>query len=120
MNHPESTHQIALIKWASMVRHPDLDGVIGDYLFAIPNGGRRGKLEASILKAEGVKPGIPDLFLAVPTADCAGLFIEMKIKPNRVSKEQVAVMKRFVLQGYAAEVAWSWDEAKDMILNYLK
>lgn len=32
-------------------------------IFAIPNGGKRGKAEAGRLKSEGVSPGVPDLFI---------------------------------------------------------
>ena len=58
---------------------------------AIPNGGKRGKTEASILKAEGVSPGAPDWVCFAPTA-CGhhGLALEFK-RPDgtgRVSTQQ--------------------------------
>lgn len=57
----------------------------GVLIFAIPNGGKRGKREAQKLKAEGVVPGIPDL--CVP--EWGPLWIEMKRqKTGRVSKVQ--------------------------------
>lgn len=46
---------------------------VGTRIFAIPNGGARSKATAGKLKAEGVSPGVPDLF--VPAW---GLWIEMK------------------------------------------
>lgn len=53
-------------------------------IFAIPNGGYRGKTEALKLKVEGVSPGVPDLY--VPDWK---LWIEMKrIKGGVVSPEQ--------------------------------
>lgn len=45
----------------------------GVLIFAIPNGGKRGKGEAARLKAEGVEAGIPDMY--VPEWR---LWIEMK------------------------------------------
>ena len=42
-------------------------------IMAIPNGGARSPATASRLKAEGVSPGVPDLF--VPAW---GLWVEMK------------------------------------------
>jgi len=42
-------------------------------IFAIPNGGKRGKAEAMRLKVEGVSAGIPDLY--IPTWK---LWVEMK------------------------------------------
>lgn len=35
-------------------------------LFAIPDGGRRDAVTGAHLKAEGVRAGVPDMFLAVP------------------------------------------------------
>ena len=53
-------------------------------IMAIPNGGARSPATASRLKAEGVSPGVPDLF--VPAW---GLWVEMKrAKGGKVSPEQ--------------------------------
>lgn len=53
-------------------------------IFAIPNGGWRSKATAMKLKAEGVSPGVPDLF--VPQFN---LWVEMKrVKGGRVSPDQ--------------------------------
>ena len=53
-------------------------------IFAIPNGGRRAMKVANTLKATGVLPGVPDLF--VPKW---GLWIEMKrSKGGKLSPEQ--------------------------------
>ena len=73
----EDSHQIALMAWAndSETRkiYPELE-----WLFHIPNGGSRHKIEAGKLKAMGVKPGVPDLALLVPKGPYNGLFIELK------------------------------------------
>jgi hypothetical protein len=119
MNHYESEHQRAVVDWASMASHHHITGKIGDYLIAIPNGGARGKVEAVILKAEGVKAGVSDLFLAIPMGGFSGLWIEMKIKPNKVTDSQIAWITRMASVGYAAIVCWSCDEARAAILKYL-
>jgi len=120
VNHPESEHQRAVVEWAQLTSHHHITGKIGDYLIAIPNGGRRGQVEAAILKAEGVKAGVSDLFLAIPSGHFHGLWIEMKIKPNKVTDSQVAWITRMASVGYAAIVCWSWEEARQAILEYLK
>ena len=52
--------QAGLFKWFKLAsaRHPELA-----LLFAIPNGGARDPITGAMLKAEGVKRGVPDLFL---------------------------------------------------------
>ena len=106
-----------LFRWAEVARgkFPALD-----LLFHIPNGGKRGKAEAARFKAEGVKAGVPDLFLPVPRGKAHGLFIELKRrKGGRVSKEQAIWTISLQAQGYRAEVAKGWEEARDIIIEYL-
>ena len=81
MNLSEHEHQKKVIAWAEIrsIQIPELR-----LLFAIPNGGHRYKAVAAKLKAEGVKAGVPDIFLPVPRGLFHGLFIEMKpLKPKR-------------------------------------
>lgn len=89
-------------------------------LFAIPNGGRRPIKTACDLKAEGVRPGVPDLFLAYPHKGAAGLFIEMK---RREGGTLSAVQRYYINllrgQGYAVEVCKGCDEAFDAVRRYL-
>jgi hypothetical protein len=85
-----------------------------------PNGGKRGKIEAAIFKAIGVRAGFEDLFLAVPAHGKHGLFLEMKAPDGRISTEQRQMMALHALHGYAVTVAWSFDEAVGAITRYLK
>ena len=54
------TEQVALFGWAEYneAYYPELR-----LLYAIPNGGHRHKAMSAELKAEGVKPGVPNLCL---------------------------------------------------------
>lgn len=112
----EHDHQVALFNWAKLAegRYPDLA-----LLFAIPNGGKRDVRVAMRMKAEGVRAGVPDLMLSVARNGYHGLFVEMKIKPNRISQEQNAWLAALSEQGYATSVCWSWDEAREVIEAYL-
>ena len=95
-------------------------GISEQLLFAIPNGGQRNIVTAAQLKAEGVRAGIPDLFLAVPRHEAHGLFVEMKkAKGGRVSEKQSAVMEMLAEQGYTWAVCHGWTEAKRAIESYL-
>jgi hypothetical protein len=58
-------------------------------LFAVPNGGRRGKREAAIMKAEGVVPGVSDLILLVSRKGYNALCIECKTATGHQSDDQI-------------------------------
>ncbi len=73
--------------------------------FAIPNGGKRGKATAGKLKAEGVRAGVLDVFLPVPSCGFAGLWIEFKAGDNDLTSEQAAEAARLANDGYAVAVA---------------
>jgi hypothetical protein len=121
----EHSEQVAVIQWAEMMstRHPELK-----LLFAIPNGGNRNIVTAKKLKAEGVKPGTPDLFLPVTIFDpllqgallCPGLFIEMKRrKGGSVSTQQRFMIEALKAQGYRVEVCKGAQAAIDVLCDYL-
>ena len=122
----EDEEQIALFDWAALQtgKYPELDN-----MFHIPNGGKRGKAEAGIFKAMGVKPGVSDVFLpAVRVMPCggyikyySGLFIEMKRKTGgTVSAKQKDWLCKMRGAGYAAEVCEGWNQARKIILDYLE
>lgn len=101
---------------------------IGDLLFAIPNGGSRRKLtgrvslEALRMRREGVRAGVPDLMLAIPSGSWHGLYIEMKRRErsaSRVSPDQKDWLERLRRRGYRAEVCYGAKEAIALIREYL-
>lgn len=81
--------------------------------FAIPNGGSRNMVEAVNLKLEGVSPGVPDVFQAVPSGIYHGLFLEFKNmdKKSRPSDEQVRRINDLRGCGYIAVVVHGWAQA---------
>lgn len=111
----EGMEQQNLIKWWAF-QFPEWDLL----LFHIPNGGLRNKRNAAILKRQGVKAGVADLFLAFPSRGYAGLFIEMKRADGGIQSEaqkdfQDAVEKR----NYRYELCHGFEEARLKILEYL-
>lgn len=73
------------------------------------------------MKAEGMKKGIPDLFLPVARRSYHGLFIEMKRDDGGViSSEQKAFMQFAEEQGYLDKVCFGYDEAVETLEWYLK
>ena len=89
-------------------------------MFAIPNGGQRNIIVATRLKAEGVKSGVPDIFLPVARGGAHGLFIELKTEKGKPSVNQREWVGDLGLNGYAAVFCYGWEHAKDTILEYLK
>lgn len=91
-------------------------------LYAIPNGGQRSKAVAGKLKAEGVKPGVPDLCLPVPRGGFHGLYIEMKRVGERdaTSPAQKAWHAALRAQGYRVVVCEGEAEAMAVIIEYMR
>ncbi len=118
MNIPtEAQEQTALFQWAATMqgRIPELA-----LLHSVPNGGSRHPVEALHLKQQGVKAGIPDIFLPCPRGRFHGLYIEMKRrKGGRLSIEQSKMIGRLRGQGYRCEVCRGWEEARDVIEEYM-
>jgi hypothetical protein len=88
--------------------------------FAVPNGGRRDCAEAISLKAQGVTAGVPDIFMALPNERFSGLFIEFKHGKNKTTGLQDAFIARLREVGYCATICYSFDEAKEVVEEYLK
>ncbi len=130
MIHREDAEQRALIQWADVTRMPagkvlHASAKIGDYLFAIPNGGARGRIEAARLVGLGVRAGVSDLFFSFPSPGVPvihGLYIEMKApKPHgkRATDKQLSFLSRMLDAGYETTVCYGWDQARDAIAQHL-
>lgn len=116
MKRTEENEQIALFEWAAWAEKqiPALR-----WLYHVPNGGARHKAVAAKLKAAGVKRGVPDLCLAVPSGGYHGMYIELKVgknKPTQMQQEWIAHMQNV---GYCAVVCYGADEAICAIKRYL-
>lgn len=102
----EHEEQRELVRWFRQT-WPDVR------IFAVPNGGARSKAAAGRLKAEGVLPGVPDLF--VPAWR---LWVEMKrAKGGVVSPEQKDWIAYLESVGYCVLVCRGCEDAKGQITN---
>lgn len=113
----ESEEQIALFQWAEMMmkKYPELG-----MLYHIPNGGKRNIRTAARLRKEGVKPGVPDLCLPVPSGKYHGLYIEMKRqKGGKVSAIQDIWLSALMEYGYKTVVCCGWQAAAKVLTAYL-
>lgn len=124
MNRHEEREQIAVFEWAIAQEKamPELS-----LLHHIPNGGKRGKVEAARLKAAGVKAGMPDICLPVPRNGYGALYIELKkpesksmgIRKGTVSQKQREVISALQRSGNAVAVCYGAEEAIKTIKGYL-
>lgn len=104
----EHEEQRNFIKWFRQT-HKDVK------IFAIPNGGYRGKTQAMKLKAEGVSKGVPDLFIPE-----FFLWIEMKrTKGGTVAPDQKEWIDYLNNIGYRAVVCKGCLEAQKAVTQYL-
>ena len=105
-----------MVAWARLneKRHPELA-----LLHSIPSGGYRAKKTAVRMKKEGSQPGLPDLHLPVPHGEFCGLWLEMKFGKGRLTREQKWWVGQLRAHGHRVEVCWSWEQARDVLLDYL-
>jgi hypothetical protein len=110
----ESQEQAAVIEWAD--NHPEIAG----RLFAIPNGAHKSKAGAAKFKREGLRRGVPDLFLPLARKGFHGLFIEMKREKKAViSHQQRDWLDYLASQGYYTALCFGAHEAIHEINGYL-
>lgn len=128
-NNTEHGHQAALFCYAAASGIPELK-----WLFAVPNGFYGSAAQKGKMKAEGLKSGVSDICLPCSMSWMnddgqshfyCGLFIELKTDDKRnhknggLSGEQVEFSQFVIGQGYKFVIAYSWLEAREMILQYL-
>ena len=114
----EHQEQTAFFAWVDLkkIKTTELENI-----FAIPNGGLRNIVVAKKLKAEGVKAGVPDIFLAVARGGYHGLFIEMKReKSGKLSDVQDGWMARLEYHNYCFKVCHGFNAAIEAVENYLE
>lgn len=116
MRHLEDNEQILLFDWAALNigRYPELE-----WMYHIPNGGKRNAREAARFKRMGVKPGVSDVHLPIPRGKYHGLWIEMKSANGRVSSEQSRFLAAMRKYGHKTAVCYGWEEAVAVIEEYL-
>ena len=116
-NHYEDQESIAL--W----QRAQLDPVLRDYLFHIPNGGKRNKREAARFKRMGTRKGVHDYRLPLARGVYHSLWVELKPDVKgyypSVSKEQLDWRKKMRDQGNAAFIVKGWERSIEIMLLYL-
>lgn len=115
----EAHEQMRVVEWCKTTDYLSGNTLGLRNIFHIPNGGLRSKSEAARLKAMGVRAGVSDLFIPVPSGDKHGLWIEMKASGGVISEAQDGWLDSMRLSGYEAVLAFDADEAIRAISDYL-
>lgn len=93
------------------------------WIYACPNGSHKSIVAAVKFKREGLKAGVPDLFLPVPirgTMIKHGLYIEMKKPGGKLGSKQREWRDYLIDAGYSWAVCESSKEAIEVIRGYLE
>jgi len=112
-------HQIqaAFIEWCRLneKRIPQLR-----LAFAVPNGGQRQKVTAARLRAEGVRPGVPDWMCPASSSSgqYTGLAIEFKNHKGSQSPAQKDYSALLVEQGWYYLMCRTTQAAINMVEDY--
>lgn len=86
-------------------------------VFHIPNGGKRGKIEASIMKGMGVVAGAPDLCIVRPFGSVS--WIEMKASASeKPSPEQLAFHAELRQRGHTVDVMYDLAQLELMVRRW--
>ncbi len=116
MKHEESNLQISCVTWFRY-QYPELRL----NLFSVPNGGHR-RIETAVwMQKEGSVSGVSDLILLAPSKGLCALLIELKIKPNKQSKNQIEFQKATERLGcYKYIVCYTLEQFRYEISDYFK
>ena len=112
----EHDEQVAIDRWA-LNQGNIYPGV--ELLYATPNAGKRTARMGAYMKAEGLRPGFPDLGLPVAKGGYHGLFMELKLVGNKPNKNQIYWLDRLNEQGYMALAVWMYDGAIKVLEDYM-
>lgn len=117
MRHNESKLQQMCVAWFRLQYRE-----LGHLLFAVPNGGARSRVEAAIMKAEGVTSGVTDLILLIGRHGYNALCIEMKTsdKKSKVSEEQKDWQRLAAENGCKCVVCRDFESFVENINGYMK
>ena len=115
----ESGEQATFVYWCqvqvNLGAYPDLA-----YGHSVPNGGKRDKRTAARMVAEGAHRGVPDWHLPVARGKFHGFWIEFKIGRNDLSDDQRDYIGFLARHGHKVVVAYSFEMARDALVEYLK
>jgi len=111
----EHDTQRSVVQWCALARtrYPMLA-----WLYAIPNAGKRSLGAYAHMRAEGLRPGIPDLCVPAPVGAFGAGYIEHKAKDNKPSDAQMSAMRALAHMGNAVTVSYSFEKSRQWLVAY--
>lgn len=85
----------------------------------LPVNGSKAGMIINTFKASGMVKGESDLLFLIKTEKYAGLALELKTPTGKPTVEQLAYIKDMNQGGYLGVIAYSLEEAQEIIQNYL-
>ncbi len=113
--HPEQVDHINLVNWFHH-SYPEL----ADDFHHIANERKCSLMQGRLLKRMGVKAGVLDFHLAIPSKIYHGLWLELKVGKGKLSKDQISFIERKNARGYFATMANGFEHSKQIINSYLE
>jgi hypothetical protein len=121
----ESQIQKDFWTYLGMIPVPE-GGVLQDYSYAVPNGvwipgdPKRSARLINSMKAQGFRPGVSDIVIALPRHGFHGAYLELKRDlKSPTSDEQLEWVRRMSRVGYFAEIAHGSADAMAAVQRYL-
>ena len=108
-NRPEEALHRAVAQFLNSALPPDA------VWFHVPNGGARSKAEAGVLKAMGVRAGVPDIYILHRGRS---YFIELKPKGRYASQAQKDTMRGLRIAGAECALARSVEGVELCLLDW--
>ena len=115
----ETKHQIEIVKYAGYKKLSN-GYMLSDFLIKIHNEGRKNKIAAYIDKKSGLKSGVSDLFLALPNERYHGMWIEVKKKGGKLTKNQQEWFNKMYKIDYYTCICYDVDDFIRETDEYLK
>jgi hypothetical protein len=107
--------QRSLVNWC----HGQGNGIVQRRFFAVPNGGARNIIQAARLKAEGVRPGAPDLVFYGPAGSV--LWLELKNgTAGKLSEAQATMHEDLYHCGHRVVVARTLANAIEAVVSFYR
>jgi hypothetical protein len=108
----ESAIQKTVMEWVNTKRG------LRNFVIHIPNEGKRTTYYGKSLKDMGMRPGVADLFIAMPKHGYHGAWIELKSKHGGLSTNQRDFLVDMMIKNYFATACFSIEDAIDTINWY--